>query len=312
MYLRSHSSYGESVDSVTVGMDFSEVNTLIFIAEKQNYFTANAINLTIKQYSSSATALDGLINGEVDVATSNEFNVVQQVLTNSEVKVFGTIDKVQQVYIIAHKGKGIENIQDFANKTIGVTLGSTSEFFLSRFLELNHVNMSQVTVVDAQPAEMGNLLKNGRVEAVVTWQPFVENIENLMVNETVRWSVQAGQPIYNVAVCTSDWATDQSEVANKFLRAIAQAEEYVINEAVNAKNAIREQLKYTETYVESIWPNHQFTLSLDQSLVLAMYDEAHWLIVSNRTQAQIAPNFTDCIYADSLETVKPESVNIIG
>jgi hypothetical protein len=62
--------------------------------------------------------------------------------------------------------------------------------------------------------------------------------------------------------------------------------------------------------MESMWPEHQFSLTLDQSLQIAMNDEGRWMINNNLTSERTMPNFRNYIYTEGLEEVKPESVNI--
>jgi hypothetical protein len=64
--------------------------------------------------------------------------------------------------------------------------------------------------------------------------------------------------------------------------------------------------------MQAVWPDHQFALSLDQSLVLAMEDEGRWMIDNNLTGEKTIPDFRKYIYTRGLEGVKPDSVNIIG
>ncbi len=52
-------------------------------------------------------------------------------------------------------------------------------------------------------------------------------------------------------------------------------------------------------------------LMLDQSLVVAMEDEARWMISNNRTTEMMVPNFLEYIHLDGLKSVKPAEVNII-
>jgi NitT/TauT family transport system substrate-binding protein len=63
--------------------------------------------------------------------------------------------------------------------------------------------------------------------------------------------------------------------------------------------------------MEMIWPRYQFALSLEQSLITAMEDEARWMINNNLTGEKQIPDFVNYIYIDGLKTVKPEAVNII-
>ena len=65
------------------------------------------------------------------------------------------------------------------------------------------------------------------------------------------------------------------------------------------------------TYTDAVWPEPQFSLSLDQSLIAAMEDEARWMIKNNLTTEKQVPNFLDYIYEDGLKAINPEAVNII-
>jgi hypothetical protein len=60
-----------------------------------------------------------------------------------------------------------------------------------------------------------------------------------------------------------------------------------------------------------VWPDSQFSLSLDQSFITAMEDEARWMIANNLTAEKQVPNFNDYVNEDALKALKPESVNII-
>ena len=58
-------------------------------------------------------------------------------------------------------------------------------------------------------------------------------------------------------------------------------------------------------------PSSQSSVSLDQSLIAAMEDEARWMIKNNLTREKQIPDFMNYIYVDGLKAVKPEAVKII-
>jgi NitT/TauT family transport system substrate-binding protein len=70
-------------------------------------------------------------------------------------------------------------------------------------------------------------------------------------------------------------------------------------------------MNFDDAYLEIIWQRYQFSLSLDQSFITAMEDEARWMIKNNLTKEKNVPNFLDYIHEDALKAVKPEAVNII-
>jgi NitT/TauT family transport system substrate-binding protein len=70
-------------------------------------------------------------------------------------------------------------------------------------------------------------------------------------------------------------------------------------------------MNYDADYMGTVWSENQFSLSLDQSLITAMEDEARWMIKNNLTTEKKVPDFMNYIYVDGLKAVKPEAVNII-
>ena len=79
-----------------------------------------------------------------------------------------------------------------------------------------------------------------------------------------------------------------------------------------AKAILQKRYHYDDEYVARVWPEHQFSLSLDQSLITAMEDEGRWMIKNNLTVREDDTRFQDYIYTRGLEEAKPGSVNIIG
>jgi NitT/TauT family transport system substrate-binding protein len=301
----------EQLESVTVGAEFSQVNTLLFVAQQMNNFLDNGLNVTIKPYVSGAAALNGMTNDDVNIAASSEFTVTIKILANSSISVIGTIDRFQQINLVARKDSGIQNVTDLVNKRVGLTTGTSAQFFFGRFLELNKINSSDITVVSTQPNNIVQALTNGSVDAVVTWQPYLSQIENQMPNNIVEWPAQGGQQVYSVLSAKDSWIDTNNSTINQFLKAIDQAENYLQSNPIEAKNIIVNQLNYTKEYVDSVWPDHQFTLSLDQSLILIMEDEARWLITNNLTNATSVPNFQNYIYSNGLADVKPGSLTLM-
>ena len=95
------------------------------------------------------------------------------------------------------------------------------------------------------------------------------------------------------------------------MKSLIQAEGYLASHKKEAKAIIRKRMNFDDAYIEMIWPRYQFGLSLDQSLITAMEDEARWMIKNNLTMEKKVPNFIDYVYEGGLKAVKPEAVNII-
>jgi NitT/TauT family transport system substrate-binding protein len=303
--------YSGKVESITIGMDPTAVNSLIYIAEGQNYFTSNGLKVTIKNYASGLAAVNGMLKNEVDIATAAEFVVVGHALEKESIRAMTSIDKFLHIYLVGRRDRGVGSVTDLKGKRIGVTLKTAAEFYLGRFLDLHGMNMRQVTLVNVSPPGSVDALVKGDVDAVIAWQPNVKAIEDRLGSGIVKWGAQEGQAAYCVVIGRDEWVLKHPELIKRFLNSLAKAEEYFIHDPAEAKGVIQKRLNYDDTYIAAVWPEHQFSLSLDQALIVAMEDEARWMIKNNLTTEKQIPDFVNYIYVDGLKAVKPEALNII-
>jgi len=302
----------QELESLSVGMEATPVNSLVYIAENRGYFAANALKVTINDdYPSGAAAAERMVSGEVDVATAAELAVVRQAFAHEPVRAFASIDKFMHQYLVGRQDRGIRRVQDLRGRMIGVPLGTGAQFNFDRFLRLNGIDREKVDVVDVQAPQAVGALTSGSVDAVVAWQPNVATLKRKLAGNVTTWSVQNEQPAYCVAVTTEDWSRKHPETIKRFLRSLAQAQDFVVEDPAKAKAIVQERLNYEDAYIDEIWPEHELSLSLDESLVLAMKDQARWLMSNGLTDVKNAPALEEYIYADGLEGVKPEAVRII-
>ena len=297
-------------ESITIEELPYESYGLIYIAEEQGLFTRNGLNVTMRNYG-GPNFLNGLLSHEVDIGLSSEYVFVRKVFNQANISVIGNIDRYQNVYLIGRKDKGIEKVSDLSGKKIGLTRNTISEFYLGRFLDLHGMSIRDVTLSNMPPSQYMQAITNGSIEALLTGN-FIDQIQERLGNNAVLWPTQNGQNSYYVMSCRSDWAAGHPVQINKFLKSLAQAEDYMINHPNEAKAIVQKRLNYTDAYMAKIWPKNEFSLSLDQSLVVAMEDEGRWMIANNLTTAKTIPDIRDHIYTKGLEGVLPESVNVIA
>jgi ABC-type nitrate/sulfonate/bicarbonate transport system substrate-binding protein len=311
LYLNSQPLYLGKVESLKVGVSNVEPSFLIYVAQHQKYFAANGLNVSIIQYDIGLNVANSLLKGELDIATSSEYVFAGKIMGNASICTVGVIDRFYNEYLVARTDKGINSILDLTGKTMGVPLGTSAEFHLVRFLELNSISLSQVKLVNYSPTQMPVALSNGTFDAVITWQPHINTIENLLPNSTVMRSTQNQQATYWTAYCSNNWALMHPEIIVRFLNALSQAENYVNMNLYESQTIMKNLGSFSDEYIKEVWSNHKYSLSLDQSFVATMRDESRWQISNNRTNATSVPNFIDYIYFGGLEAVQPNSINIV-
>ena len=308
----SSKGYSGPVETIKFGDLAVDSNLFIYIAQEQGYFAENGINLVITHYDTGPAALDALVNQDIDLTAMGEFPVVGKAFTKESIGIIGTIDKFRSFYLVGRKDRGIQTVADFKGKSIGLVKNALPEFYLGRLLEMNHMSIKDVAEVSVSPAQWVNAINNGDVDGIVVAQSYLEKVQSQLADNSVTFPLQSDQFAFGVLVCRNDWIAQHTQLVKNLLTALAQAERYLNTHLELSKNILAKRFSYDAAYMGSLWPEHRFSLLVDQSLILAMEDEARWMISNSLTTEKIVPNFLDYVYTDGLKAVKPGAVSIAG
>lgn len=310
---RAAGKYIGPAAKITIAYSPYEQTALLWIAESQRFFSENGLDVTLRKYDTGVGSLDGMLSGEMDITVGvTEFPTVGRAFKKAGIRIVGSIAKIEQIYLVGRKDRGIDKVSDLKGKRVGTTFRTVAEFHLGRFLELHGMKMQDVTLIDVKtPVEWVNAVADGDIDAIATAQPYANSAKERLGDNAVIWPAQSSQPLFGLIVATDEWIFEHPDLLSRFLRSMVQAEEYTIRHPTEAKAIVQKQLNLDAAYMESVWPQNRFSLSLDQSLILAMEDEARWMIMNNLTTEKEIPKLLDYIHEHSLKAIKPEVVNII-
>jgi len=300
-------------DSASLGLMPDEASALVFIAQDKGYFAQEGLNLTVKKYPNGAAAIQGMENGEVNLTLSSEFPLVAEIFDGRDILIAGSIDKYYSTTLVARRDHGITTPSDLPGKTIAIAKGSIGEFYLGRFLELQGIPAGKVTLVD-RPAGMivSDLSGNASIDAAVPTPLETYRLTSQPGNPYVAIPILSGQSTYKVVAGNRDWVTNHTRATTAFLLALRDASQYAVRDPQNAQAIVISHLNVSEGYLRSVWPQHQYRLTFDQSLLIAMEGEARWMIENNLTTAPSVPDYLGSFSTKSMESADPGAVTIIG
>jgi NitT/TauT family transport system substrate-binding protein len=302
---------GTIPDPLRIGGPALEQNALIYVAADKGYFAKNGLNVTVRDdYPTGVGPVSDMEAGTIDLSLSSEYPVITRIFAGGNISVIATIDKFQNEKLISRRDSGIRQIADLKGKRIGLPRSTILEFFLGRLLELNGMTIRDVMLVDINTTYAPDAIANGDVDAIMYFQPHVFRILDRLGDNAVTWPGQSNQSLYGVVAARNDWIAGHPGQVGRFLQSLEEAREFSVSHPAETRAIVKKRLNLTDEYLAEVWPEHQFDLSLDQSLLVAMNDEARWTIANNMTPAKTLPDFREAISLSGLEKIRPESVNI--
>lgn len=303
--------YSGPVETLKIA-SVSEFSLLLNVAERQGYFEQNGINAEIAKYPTGAAAFEGFNKGEVDIAAAADFVGVRNSLQGKPFKIITAILETSDLFqFVGRRDQGVNGPSDIAGKTVGITEGTAGEYFLDAFETLNEIPKESVTVVKGEPPVLTEKTASGDLDATLTARFQVYSIANqLGAENAVVFSAQSNASIYQLLYASDQLVLQNPALINRFVSALAQAEDYIDKNPQEIRLVLKEDLQRPDDYIDGIIQNYNFDLSLKQSMVIGMEDQARWLIKEKGLDAQV-PNYLDYIYFNALQSTKPEAVSII-
>jgi NitT/TauT family transport system substrate-binding protein len=309
---REKPTYTGPIDKITVGTVSNETSTLILIAEKKGYFRHDGLDVTIREYQSGNFSVDALLDNQVDLASCSEFALVERIFKRGmNLRYMGSYATVDNTELMVLKDK-IAGPADLKGKRIGVTFTSIASFYLGVFLNFNGLTLDDVEPVDVKPFDMKDAMAEGKVDAVITWEPNAWAVKEKMGDAVSEWPAQS-QPYYWLLVTTTQVLETKADAAKRFMAALSRAEDFAGQNEDEAKAIVRERYDFEPAYLNHVWRSRtKYELSLDQALLLAMEDQARWMIKNGMSYGhREIPDYLHHLYADALSKARPRCIRLI-
>lgn len=297
---------------VAIGVARVVLAAPVIIAMEKGFFAEERLDLKVKEYPFGKPALGAMFAGEVDMATAADIPIVLNNFTRDDFLVTAMFAANEDgCKLVARRDRGIDKPADLKGKKIGITLGTTAQFFLSTFLNSHGLMESEVEMVDLPQTELPGGIERGEVDAVAAFEPYAFQARRLLGDRAVKF---AKTGLYReTALLAADrrFVEEHPETVRRVLRAIDRAVDFMRHNRKEAIAIMAGKMQLDEKFFHETWDANVFGLSLDQALIMTMEDQARWAMNNGLTAKKEIPNYLKLIHQEALLQVRPEAVTII-
>jgi NitT/TauT family transport system substrate-binding protein len=298
-------------DTIRLGAYEGDVGALEWIAQDQGFFERTGLKVEMAGFASGKAAAEALRAGAVDVATAADYVVVTRSFTEPDLKVFGSVSYYRNKAIVGRRDHGIASARDLKGKRIAVTSPSSSEYSLNVFLALNGMDSRDVSFVALDPAQLVEAMAAGSVDAAITWEPHVREIQRRLGAQGITFEGKDFDA-YLLLVARQEGLQERSRALRKLLQALILAEEWARARPEEAKRLIAARFKLDAADVDALWPRMWLEVRLPQELLAIMDGQARWLVQNGRVPAAAIPNYAQFMRVDELSRLRPAAVTLFA
>ncbi|MBM3554559.1 MAG: hypothetical protein FJX47_03270 [Alphaproteobacteria bacterium] len=297
------------IHHLRLGAYEGDVGALQWIAKDKGFFTKVGLEVDMAAFATGNAALEALRQGKVDAASSAELPVAVRSFTEPDLRVIADICRYWNKGLVGRRDRGVATPADLKGKRIGVSITSSAEHALTVFLALQGMTVRDVTRVDLPPAKIIEGISQGDLDAAITWQPHVAEIEKRLGANGIRL-MEPGTEAHLLMVTTQASLAAHPVALRKLLEALIMAEEWARNRPEEAKRYLSERFQLPRDYVETMWPRMQLGVSLPQEMLAAMDSEARWY--AEYKGIPTIPNYAETVHALTLSAIRPSVVSVLG
>ena len=297
---------------VTIAVSKTPLSTPFYVAEKINAFDDTCVSVTYEDVIGGQRAFAKLMSGEADFSTTSDSVIAFQSLGQQKFVTHARfVQSDNDVKLITRAQDNIVSGKDLVNKTIGVTKGTASEYFLSNLLALDGLTIKNVTVKSYKPEQLMAAFMNKEVDAITPWEPYAFQTKK-QLQEQVK--VHDTKNLNTLGFHLVSQSADNLLVAKAacVLEGLTKAIDYISANPKKAQQIVKERLNLNQPFIDWIWPDYIFKVGLNRSFLLNIESQAVWAIDTQMTEYKKLPEFMTFIDTRALLQVAPMSVNIMA
>ena len=144
----------------------------LYIARDKGFFKKHGVDVDLVVMEDPKLRFAALQAGRIDIIASTVDTALLYLKNKNDFQYICAIDDSNGGDGIVAK-KGIQSVADLKGKTVAVNEGSVSEFYLNVLLGKAGLKEADLKTVNMTAADAGSAFVAGKVDAAVTWEPWL-------------------------------------------------------------------------------------------------------------------------------------------
>ena len=257
----------------------------LYVAQENNYFTEQGIQIEAIQLQSSNQLVDALVRGDIDIVVESSAvpALIAETIDSGKMKIFSVSDITPETpfdSLIVKQDSSLSSLKNLEGKKIGVFPGSTATNLLKKFLSDNNVDVSKIEFIQIVPPNQLPALYEGSIDVLHAYEPTTAIALQSGNAKKLYSSIYAEQLNHNpqgVALISAKFIRENSELAKKTITAFNQASDFISENDAETRDIVVKYVKVERNVADNVvflYMNRSDKINEEalQSYVYMLYD----------------------------------------
>jgi len=196
------------------------------LAAQLGYYEKRGVEVKMVRFSAYSDSIEALVDGKVDAGMHTLDDAIRYFSTGRDVRVVLLTD-----YSFGGDGlvarPGLESLADLRGAKIGVEVDTVGDLSLLKILEASGLKTDDVTIVSIPAWEIQQSMLDGKIDAGVTWEPYLTSTANMMGGKVLITSRDYPETIITTMAFDAATLAERPSDVQKVVAAYFDALEYI-------------------------------------------------------------------------------------
>jgi ABC-type nitrate/sulfonate/bicarbonate transport system substrate-binding protein len=301
-------AHAQTLTKMTIATGVDPAFGQFYVAKEGGLFEKNGLDVTINTGPSGSAMVPFLVNNQVQAAYGSDLaGVINHQVDNNIVAVADGTYLAKWESVV---GRNVADMAGLKGKKVGIAMGTGSEIFWRRLVEKRGLDPKDYTLVNVEAPEMLAATERGDIDGFAVWEPWPTRTLMSVKNTKILETADGIYNNINFVYMNRGWIEKNRETAEKFIKALCEANDMINNDRPAAAKLISKFLKMPIALTTELMPKLEYDMDWQARSFDAIKDSEHLLAEQKKLKAPLDLN--KYVYMDLLKAVRPATVKVSG
>jgi sulfonate transport system substrate-binding protein len=220
--------------------------------------------------------------GKIDVVFEAEVPAIVGRSAGIDLKITDLGATLREGIIVPVKSP-VQDFRGLKGKRIAVLSGTAMHYGFLNLLQAAGVDKKSVNILNMTPPDAAAAFSSGQLDAWAVWPPWPEQ---QVVDNRARFLPGGEAQIQSVVVMRGGFIQEQRPAAQKVLKAIQRAKQWLAANPEEGINLVAKELNLPVEVVRLSWPKHDWNAQLNDDIVKDLEAKSRFLVEEKMVQNQ--------------------------